>query len=287
MQPTYALDHILGQSLTLKSPHLDQPLWTYVYGGKPKPFFHPLRTPAGFTLTLFEPSDHVWHRGLWFAIKFVNGMNFWEENGTYGCQRTLLPPAVEHAADGSFAWRSEQVWEHPGMEAAVVREKRLIRFVPLQADAYALDWEVELQGDEELLLDRTPFTTWGGYGGLTLRGNRNWLKTRLLFDDGSTSERPTPVHSRWCDLSGLFDGGQDATGGIAILDHPGNLRHPSPWYGATGSGHYFNSAFLFKEALTLPAGELLRLRYRTLVHDGIWEADQLQTAWQEYAGAEG
>ena len=45
-------------------------------GGKPKPFFHPLSTPAGHCLSIFEPHDHPWHRGLWFTIKLINGENF-------------------------------------------------------------------------------------------------------------------------------------------------------------------------------------------------------------------
>src|SRR5437773_4262742 len=99
--------HDLRASLELQSTAA-LPLWRYVYGGKPKPFFHPLHTPAGHCLTLFEPHDHFWHRGLWFTIKFINGENFWEENDAFGTQRTLLPPAVMHAPDGSIPWHSEQ-----------------------------------------------------------------------------------------------------------------------------------------------------------------------------------
>ena len=102
------LAHDLGTSIALRrSPH-DEPLWQYVYGGKPKPFFHPVRTPAGFTLTLFEPHDHIWHRGLWFTIKFINGENFWEEpeSGDFGAQVTPVPPTLTPAADGSLPARS-------------------------------------------------------------------------------------------------------------------------------------------------------------------------------------
>ncbi len=44
-----------------------------------KPYIHPLRTVAGVPLTAFQPSDHVWHRGLWFSWKYINGVNYWEE----------------------------------------------------------------------------------------------------------------------------------------------------------------------------------------------------------------
>src|SRR2546430_969735 len=95
------LRHNIGESLELYEAGEDAPRWRYVYSGKPKPFFHPLHTPAGHCLTLFEPHDHVWHRGLWFTIKFINGENFWEESEPFGIQQTILPPAVTHGIDGS------------------------------------------------------------------------------------------------------------------------------------------------------------------------------------------
>jgi hypothetical protein len=276
--------HDLGESVALARPGDDEPLWRYVYGGKPKPFFHPLRTPAGYTLSLFEPHDHVWHRGLWFTIKFINGENFWEEREPYGTQVTPVPPTLTPAADGTVRIDQRLEWTRPEGAGIVFREERSIVHRPLADGSYALDWDVALTAQADLLLDRTPFTTWGGYGGLTFRGNRNWQKTRLLFADSSTSDRPTPVPSDWCDLSGVFDGGVNAAGGVAIFDHPENVRHPSPWYGATGAGHYFNAAFLFNEPMNVAAGETLRLRYRALIHDGIPDADQLNAAYGEYTG---
>ncbi|HEX9441848.1 MAG TPA: DUF6807 family protein, partial [Roseiflexaceae bacterium] len=70
------LTHVIGQSIALTEQSADRVVWKYIYAGKPKPYFHPVCTPAGHCLTLFEPHDHVWHRGLWFTIKFINGENF-------------------------------------------------------------------------------------------------------------------------------------------------------------------------------------------------------------------
>jgi hypothetical protein len=276
------LRHTLGQSLELQPSDKENPLWRYVYGGKPKPFFHPLRTPAGFCLSLFEPHDHVWHRGLWFTIKFLNGENFWEENGDFGTQTSALPPSVSHSEGGVIAWAHEQEWQRPQGAGSVFHETRVITYRPLDAASYALDWDICLRAQSDVFLDRTPFTTWGGYGGLTMRGNRNWQKTRLLLSDDTTHDRPIGVPALWADLSGTFDGGRDQSGGIALFDHPENVRHPSPWYGATGAGHYFNAAFLFHETMQLAEGEELRLRYRALIHDGVLDAPQLQAAYDKY-----
>ena len=52
----------------------------------PKPYVHPLVSPGGRILSVVSPPDHPWMRGLWFAIKFVNDVNFWEEAGPHGRQ---------------------------------------------------------------------------------------------------------------------------------------------------------------------------------------------------------
>ncbi len=94
------LKHALGRSVELADPANESPRWRYVYAGKPKPYFHPLCTPAGHVLTSFEPHDHVWHRGLWFTIKFVNGENFWEENAPFGTQQTVSLSSVTQDPPG-------------------------------------------------------------------------------------------------------------------------------------------------------------------------------------------
>jgi methane monooxygenase PmoA-like len=276
------LDHQLGTSITLSDPAHEHPVWRYVYGGKPKPFFHPLCTPTGLVLTNFEPFDHFWHRGLWFTIKFINGENFWEENPPFGTQRTPVPPTVTHTAEGHISVFSSIDWVRPDEKMIVIREQRLFTYRPIDESSYAIDFTFILMPQVDVLLDRTIFTTWGGYGGLTFRGNRNWIESRLLFSDGTTSDRPTPKIADWCDLSGKLDGGKKLTGGIAMFDHPENPRHPTPWYGGTGIGHYFNAAFLFNEPMTVPANEKLRFRYRVLLHDGILDTAPLQRAYEAY-----
>ncbi len=275
--------HDIGTSLELREgPQQDLPRWRYVYGGKPKPFFHPLCTPSGHCLTLFEPHDHVWHRGLWFTIKFVNGENFWEENAPFGTQVTPTPPTISHDA-GTIAVASALRWERPHGAGAVFAEHRRFVYFPLASDAYALDFETVLTAQADLRLDRTPYNgSWGGYGGLTFRGNRNWQQPRLRFSDGTTSDRPLGTTARWADLSGVLDGGQDASGGIALFDHPDNPRAPTPWYGGTGPGHYLNAAFLFHDPLDLAAGDTLHFRYRVIVHDEIWEHDRLSGEYAKY-----
>jgi hypothetical protein len=283
------LDHYIGRSISLRPSPGAPVLWTYTYGGKPKPFFHPVTTPKGHLVTINEPHDHIWHRGLWFTLKYVNGINFWEEpkqegEEANGVQTTLLPPTIQHGPAGEVFLESRLSWNAPDGSTPFL-EDRLLAYRPLDHDSYALDWDITLTPQFEVTLDRTPygaFGPWGGYSGLTLRGNRNWQNTRLLFADGTTTDRPLGHPANWADLSGIFDGGFQQHGGIALFDHPENRRHPSPWYGSTGAGHYFNAAIVFHEPLILQEGETLRLRYRALIHDGQWDAERLNAAYQTY-----
>jgi hypothetical protein len=277
------LTHDLGRSLTLARPD-GQVIWRYVYSGKPKPYFHPVSTPLGVCLTNFEPHDHVWHRGLWFTFKFINGENFWEENPPFGTQETVAPPEIAHPRQGRIEVASTLRWLRPGGAGVVLEERRILAHQEIDEGAYAIDLTTRLRAQADVLLDRTPFGTWGGYGGLVFRGTRNWQRTQILLSDGSTTERPTGQRALWADLSGRLDGGPGLSGGFAMLDHPSNARHPSPWYGgAEKHQNYLNAALLFHEPLRLEGGRSLSLRYRVVVHDGMWTAQRIAREHERFA----
>jgi hypothetical protein len=274
-----------------------QPHWD-----APRPFVHPLRTPAGAVLSVDAPEDHPWHHGLWSTIKFVNGENFWEEYDEFGLLHTV---SIEVLADrprpssrARIEWR-RPVTEGPGPGDAVMDEVRTLAHVDLAGapGAYAIDWTVELTPRVDVTLDRTPYTTWGGYGGLTLRGAPGWTDTVLTIPGADGSPEPDTLdqlrgeRARWCHLQGavVLPDGSAGTAGVAILDHPDNPRHPSPWYASTravtyggGWANFVNAAFLWDESLTVPEGRTLVMCHRVVVHDGEWTAAQVEALWQEW-----
>lgn len=259
--------------------------WTYRHGARRRPFLHPVRTPGGHTVTRDAPDDHPWHHGLWFTVKFVNGENFWEEYDTYGVLRHRGAPTVERPGDGRVVLSGTVDWIRPDRETVAVVEERTLTHVPLGSDAYAIDLDTTLVPDVDTTFDRTPFTTWGGYGGLALRGPGDWEGTRLMLADGSEHDRALGVPSAWCDLG-------NAVAGVAMFDHPDNPRFPCPWYGSTRAATYgdegwsnvLNAAFLFHEPLVIGAGDALRLRHRVVVHDGAWDAGRVADAHGRWLG---
>ncbi len=237
----------------------------------PRPHVHPLRTRSGRVVSSNAPVDHPWHHGLWSTIKFVNGANFWEEYGEFG---VLSPVDIAVAGPTTTATLD---WIAPGGGAVAVHETRTLRQVALSDAAYAIDWTFALRPTADTVFDRTPFTTWGGYGGLTLRGAPDWTDTVLHLAPGVDHGRPvlgTPAS--WCALA------SDAAT-VAIVDHPANPRYPTPWYGSTradtygeGWANFLNAAFLWEGPLQVGAGEELARRHRVIVADGRLSADEIE-----------
>ena len=253
--------------------------WSYVDDARKRPYVHPLKAPAGATLTRDAPPDHPWHHALWFTVKYVNGENFWEEQPPYGVLRHIEPVVT----DGTSV-EGNLTWIRPDRATVVISEHRRLAHVPIDERSYAIDWTSTLVAESDVILDRTPYTTWGGYGGLALRGRSDWTDTRILVDGLDPRERVTGERGRWCDLSGVVEGG---SAGVLLLDAQTNPRHPVPWYGSTrsavygddGWSNFLNAAFLWDDALPLSAGADLTLRYRIVVHDGVWDAGRCDNAW--------
>ena len=269
--------------------------WTYEWGARKKPAIHPLRSPAGHVLTRMQPDDHPWHRAVWFTIKYVGEDNFWEEQQPYGVLRHTETPEVLGPDDaGRVTIAGDVVWIRPDRITTAILEYRRLTHIPIDDHAYAIDVDTVLTPPDDTVLDRTPFTTWGGYGGLAMRGRSDWHDTRLMLDDGESRERAIGVPSRWCDLTGPIGQGDEAVAGVAFLDHPDSPRHPVPWYASTraatygdeGWSNFVNAAFLFHDPLPLAAEEPLRFRYRLIVHDGWWDAERIDAAWSGYAAGD-
>ena len=96
----------------------DRLLCRYVYQPttaakeSPKPYFHPVNSLAGDTLTNFRPNDHPWHHALSFTLNNVSGANFW---GGPTCLK-----------DG-YKWRDDHGAQHrdaPGAAGDSQRQER-------------------------------------------------------------------------------------------------------------------------------------------------------------------
>ena len=259
------------------------PIAGYRFGPDlPKPCFHPLYTAAGRQIAGFQMSDHTWHRGLWFTIKFINESNFWEEHPPFGIQQTLAQPRCEYLSAQSIRIAHQLRWTSDAT-GAVIDEDRTITFALRPDGTRQIDWSSSLLPLKDLLLDRTPFTTWGGYSGLTFRASREVHNTSYLLPDGQSAASIIGQPHPWALLRGTIDGHADANISLGMIDHPKNPRSPQPWYAKSGQSYDFmNAAFLFHEPMSLTRGQRLDFRYRTLYRDGTWNASEFARLADEF-----
>lgn len=266
----------------------DQTVWRLVFDpAQPKTYFHPLSTVDGEVLTVSEPADHPWHRGLWWSWKFINGLNYWEENPETGKSEgvnELIRAVVEPGDDFTAHAELSFSYHPPGQPPVMTEIRRLSIGRPDGAGQYVIDWTSEFTaGDAPVKLDRTlpPHqqggVSYGGYAGLSLRLPSGLTDWNYKTSEGATGAATGHGKSaRWADLSG-------PSAGITVFDHPGNLRHPSPWYLSEGPQMpYFGPALLFNDPLELAPRQSLKLSYRIVVHSRPVTAAQIENHWKHF-----
>ena len=146
--------------------------------------------------------------------------------------------------------RERLEWLDPGGRAALA-EQRVLHL----HDGPALDLAIHLRA-----LDRT--VTLGeakDAGPLAVRV-APWMDTIENAHGDRGEERCWGRRAAWCDFSG-------PAAGIAILDHPDNPRHPTPWH-VRAYGLMAPNPFLGIGPLRLDPGDVVGFRYRLVVHEG-------------------
>lgn len=232
---------------------------------------HPLhRTGSSPSATWAGPVDHPWHRGLWFAWRYINEADFWE----WSDRPRGLVRQVERStsSDGSTAEaRFSLLWASDGSPAHLA-EDRLLRFErrPTSNDL-VIDWEQLFEArDGPIVLwsdDITEALPWGGLGGLAWRAGQDLTMFSATSSEGATTSTAiTDTRARWVDVTGAVrDTGEEV--GLTMFDHPGNGSLPTYWKCYAHEGFALvNAAPTLKGPVRLEAGENLRLRYRVLVH---------------------
>lgn len=255
-----------------------------------KPFLHPIALPDGTELTALRPVDHPWHLAGWWSWKFIDGLNYWEpdpQSGQTQGQTEILN--VRCATNADLSARIEmELGYRPRGGASVLKETRALKIsAPDVAGTYRIDWTSTFTSvSKDVVLARTPIlgqpdgVAYGGYAGLSLRmtaATRSWTFANSEGAAGEKANHGKPA--RWLDFSGKTPSG--GAGGIAILDHPDNLRHPSPWY-VNQDMPYFSPALLFNGSHILAAGTSLTLRYRMVIHTGNLSRAALDQEWQNF-----
>jgi hypothetical protein len=274
----------------------DEHFTTYHYSNdNKKPFLWPVNSVGGVPVTRGFPmadaedtDDHVHHRSLYTAYGDLNGVDCWSEGGGSGFQHTKR---VAHGSGDAFGWiRAENVWQNAERNP-VIDEERLYRFYAPGAGLRLIDAEITFAasyGD----------VTFGDTkeGGIMTARVRDAIRTHgggvITNAKGGKGESACwGKPAAWCDYSGAIEG--KGVHGIAILDAPANLRHPTRWhvrdYGLMGANCFGLSYFTAGQEprlngdYLLEDGETLTFRYRVVVHEGDAEQAGLAARYANYA----
>ena len=253
------------------------------------PWFHPLATPSGVEITRNRPWDHPWHRGLWFSWKYINDVNFWNEDPRTGepAGRVALEfTGATTTPGGGTTADLRLTWSDPAGNDLLC-ERRCVTVGRVESGCYRICWDSDFTAVADVALTRTPRLdepggyAHGGYAGLCLRVVPSLARPEYL---GDGVRRGRDLHGRrspWLLLA-------SPSAEVAIMQHPGNRDAPSPWhifardYGPAQAGMAINPAPLFDGGWQLTAGDRLRFRYAIVVASGPL-GGRMDALYTEYA----
>jgi len=270
----------------------------YVFGGYKKPFLYPLMINGDLSLTRHWPvetvggeqTDHPHHKSVWFSHQ-VNGIMFWTEEGTVKFEKFI--EFNDKGATPSFVAQSN--WIHD--DKTVMQDQTRVTFSA--GDSWrSIDFEVKLLANSgDVKLNDTKEGTFAIRVHPALRAKAHkpsGIDGRgvMTNSNGESGAKIWGRKAAWVDYSGEING---KLYGVAIFDHPENLRHPTTWhardYGLLAANpfglHYFEKKEKGAGQYTIKKGDSLTLKYRLFIHEGNAKAAKVSKAFDDFAGNSG
>jgi hypothetical protein len=231
------------------------------------------------------PADHPHHVSLWLAHGRVNGRDFW--HGEEGRCRILceeVSPFAGASAEQGLLLRLS--WIADGTKLCD-EERRLLfgadergRFIDVTSTLVASVGDLVLGDTKEgtFALRLHPALALVGAG----------ATGRARNSSGHVGSAVWGKRAAWVDYVGRVDG---VAVGVAIVEHPANLRAPTYWhardYGLVAANpfgvHDFAGAAEGAGDLLLVQGERLTLGWRVVVHGGALDPEELDRLWSSRA----
>ena len=274
----------LNQEGVLSLQYQERIVWTFNYGEEvAKPYFHPITLTDNTVITRFEPEseEHPWHKGLWFSFKYINGINYWEEDKKTRLSQGLtkvVNSEIKTHDDFSATILLTLVYQDKNKLPAIIEQREMTISAPDQKGDFHIDWQSNFTAKQRVELQRTPLVGepkgkgYGGYAGLSMRFapllKKQWQFIRPAQDNNAS------LHGNM--YAWLYFGGKQ--GGMAIFDHPQNSHLKTSWYVASAMP-FFSPAFLFKAGQTYQTGDTWQLKYRVAIYNQAQDAQQLTNTY--------
>lgn len=249
-------------------------------------YLHPVRSPAGRTVTGDYPPDHAHHHGIWAAwtnTRFRGrSPDFWNTPDGTGTVRVESVDSVwSGPVEGGLRSRHRYVDRSADEPVTVLRETWTVRALgvtgPPEAPRRVFDVVVRHENvtDDPLVLPEYH------YGGFAVRGHLSWDDTsrvEFLTSAGRDRADGNETRARWVHLGGTVSG--DSVG-VAVLSHPSNFRAPQP-VRIHPTMPYFCFAPSQAGEWRIGPDEVYEARYRVVTYDGPPDADRLDEIWNAW-----
>ncbi|MEV7134063.1 PmoA family protein [Arthrobacter sp. NPDC093128] len=247
----------------------------------PRPGFHPLRTLAGDSLSVFRPHDHTWHKGLAWSLPHFGDENFWggpsyrrgqdyqwlPNNGSMQHQEILDAGLV----DGRFRFSHSLAWITQSGQHVVDEIRTFEISENPDGGSWVIAFETAMTNVSGVDIRIGSPTTEGrdnaGYGGLFWRGPRDFTGGRILGPDGASGEELRGRRGPWLAFVGQHDGtGNLST--VVMVDDARNEQHPPEWFTRTEPFACMGPAPFFSAEVPFTNGATLTNRYSFVAADG-------------------
>jgi hypothetical protein len=273
----------------------------YHYLNVPRPYFYPVLGPDELAMTRSWPMespageehDHPHHRGLWYAHGSVDGLDFWSEEKNF-CKIVHDGFVKIQSGKKRAVIISKDKWVDPN-GTPVCTDVRTLRIYNRPGSERLFDFDITLQAppDKPVVFGDTKEGTMATRVAETMRlqdKNKQLGDGHIVLSTGLRDEQTWGKKADWCDYYGPVHG---KTVGLAIFDHPDNLRHPTTWhvrdYGLFAANPYGIHDFEKKPKgtgdFTLPPGQSITFRYRFYYHRGNEIEARVAEHYAEYVRA--
>ena len=270
----------------------------YDFTSYAKPILYPLKGPGGIEVTRNYPmktgvpgeaTDHEHHKSLWFAHGAVNGLDFWSEKAR------ITATDVRLLRDETNNWPgfvANNLWLD--RDKPILTEQATLRFAD-RGDVRFVDLDFVLTAETDVRFGDTKEGTFAirTHPALQLKREDDSLPVGHAENSvGQTDGAIWGQQAEWVSYFGQIDG---VDMGIAIFDHPENLRHPTTWhardYGLVAANPFGLHDFLKQSAgsgdFDLPRGKQLRLHYRVAIYRGGFERKKISAWFDEFKSSVG
>jgi hypothetical protein len=275
----------------------NQPFTVFRHEAKwDKPFLYPLRTASGKIISRGYPvepregeeQDHAWHRGIWYGHGDVNGNDFWRELGPDKTGKIVLSGSPSYRVEGETGVLTAELGFQTTKGDVIGTLREEYAFAKA-GENRIIDATITIRADKGQAL-KMGDTDDGGLGMRLADEFRQDRGAVLRNSDGlQGTENIWGKPAKWVDYSATIDG---MPVGVALFDHPSNLRHPTRWH-ARGYSLCSANPFALRSftrdkssdgSHTIPAGENLTFRYRVLIHEGAVSPEQIEQQFLSFAG---